>query len=201
MLLLPVLCVLSKQVSTSAAETRDACEAKANAKKAWYYAYSASTKLCQMTSTCEKVTSKVDWVVYQLCVMPDTTRAPFTGTIVSDFKFKSKLCSAVDMCNVESAAECGKAATELRLSDTTATGIDATKGLGGCYMQGTALVFNSRVVQSKNKKQPSDSAKVICKPCPYVSPYCIGDKVSAKCKVRNACTLPSTPHNIIAHAF
>ena len=181
--------MLSKQVSSSGPATRDDCEAKAVKAKLWYYAYSASTKLCQVTSTCEKTESKVDWVVYQLCHMPDTTRAPFTGKIVSDFKFKSKVCSAEDMCNIENAAECGKAATELRLSDTTATGIDLPKALGGCFVDGSALVFNSRVANSKNKKQPSDSDQVICKPCPYVSPYCIGDKVKAKCKVSSDCTL------------
>ena len=190
MLLMPSL-VLSKQVASSGAATRDECEEKAAKSKRWYYAYSASTKLCQVTSSCEKTESKVDWVVYQLCVMPDTTRPPFTGKIVSDFKFKSKVCSAEDMCNIENAAECGKAATELRLSDTTATDVDIPKALGGCYMDGSALVFNSRVANSKNKKQPSDSDQVICKPCPYVSPYryCIGDKVKAKCKVSSDCTL------------
>ena len=116
--------------------------------------------------------------------MPETTKAPVTGPIKTDMKFMSTECSAADMCNIDNAKECEKAATEMRLSDTGATSISNNKQLAGCYVDGKKnLIFNDRFKHTKGKKKPSASNKVICKPCPYVSPYCKRVKDKAKCKV------------------
>lgn len=175
--------VHSKQINAVSASTRVECESKAAAKKAIYYAFSASSKLCQVSQTCDKATSKVDWVVYQLCVMPETTLPPLTGPIKTEFKQKSTTCSSADMCVIDNAKECSQAARELHLKDYLASGISAAKALGGCFFDGKSLYFNNEYKHSKGKHYPSASSKLICKPCPYVSPYCKREKLQAKCKV------------------
>ena len=82
------------------------------------------------------------------------------------------------MCAIDTIKDCEDAAKELRLADATPTALAVANTVSGCSIDSKGLVFNS-----KGPSKPASNQQVVCKPCPYVSPYCTRQKIKMKSKV------------------